>query len=113
MKFKDLTNLYEKKKNEFGKDTPKYISEIFTEAKEIHHNDWLKSPTLGKDHEQSWRAFKGKNLEKLIIYIIKDQVKDIGLKIINGNILERTNSSNLTEELDRVKRNLLVDFGKF
>jgi type II restriction enzyme len=27
------------------------------------------------DHEQSWRAFKGKSLEKLIEYIITDEIK--------------------------------------
>lgn len=65
------------------------------------------------DHEQSWRAFKGKNLEKLIIHIIKDEVENLGLKIVEGNTLEKTNSSNLSRELNIVKRNLLVDYGEF
>lgn len=30
-----------------------------------------KESFLGKDHEHSWRAFKGKNLEKLVFYIIE------------------------------------------
>ncbi|MGB9677925.1 MAG: BsaWI family type II restriction enzyme [Candidatus Ratteibacteria bacterium] len=58
-------------------------------------------------------AFKGKNLEKLIHYIIKDAVESLGLKIIEGNTLERKKAENLTEELSRVKRNLLVDYGEF
>jgi type II restriction enzyme len=33
--------------------------------------------------------------------------------VVEGNILERTNANNLSEELNRVKRNLLVDFGEF
>ena len=37
----------------------------------------------------------------------------MGLKIIEGNTLERTNSSNLSKELSMVKRNLLVDYGVF
>ncbi|MCX8070382.1 MAG: BsaWI family type II restriction enzyme, partial [Thermodesulfovibrionales bacterium] len=65
------------------------------------------------DHEQSWRAFKGKNLEKLVIHIIKDEVEELGLKIVEGNTLERTNSSNLSKELNIVKRNLLIDYGEF
>lgn len=55
--------------------------------------------------------FKGKNLEKLVIHIIKDEVENLGLEIVEGNKLERT--SNLPEGLGRVKRNLLIDYGKF
>jgi len=113
MKFQDLVRLYEEKKKHYGKDAFRYISELLREAKEIHRRDWLRKPTKGKDHEQSWRAFKGKNLEKLVIHIIKDEVESLGLKIVEGNALERTNSSNLSEELNRVKRNLLVDYGEF
>ncbi|MCD6115197.1 DNA modification methylase [bacterium] len=113
MKFQDLIQLYERKKKQYGKEAFKYISQILQEAKELHKKDWLKSPTPNKDHEQSWRAFKGKNLEKLIMYIIKEEVEDLGLKIVEGNTLERTNSKNLSEELNRVKRNLLIDYGEF
>jgi type II restriction enzyme len=113
MKFQDLIQLYERKKKQYGKEAFKYISQILQEAKELHRKDWLKNPTPNKDHEQSWRAFKGKNLEKLIMYIIKEEVEDLGLKIVEGNILERTNSKNLSEELNRVKRNLLIDYGEF
>jgi len=86
---------------------------LLNEAKKIHKKDWLKSPTPNKDHEQSWRAFKGKNLEKLVAYIIKDEVERLGLKVVDGNKLEKTNTNNLSQELNRVKRNLLVDFGEF
>ncbi|MGQ9707052.1 MAG: BsaWI family type II restriction enzyme [bacterium] len=48
-----------------------------------------------------------------MIYIIKEEVELLGLKIVEGNKLERTNTSNLPEELNRVKRNLLVDYGEF
>lgn len=113
MTFKDLLKLYEDKKKKFGINTYKHISELLKEAKEIHKADWLKSPTPNKDHEQSWRAFKGKNLEKLVIHIIKDEVESLGLKIAEGNTLERTNSSNISKELGSVKRNLLVDYGEF
>jgi type II restriction enzyme len=111
--FKDLLRLYEDKKKKFGINTYKHISELLREAKEFHKHDWLKSPTPNKDHEQSWRAFKGKNLEKLVIYIIKDEVESLGLKIVEGNTLERTNSNKLSKELSSVKRNLLVDYGQF
>jgi len=113
MTFEDLIKLYEEKKKQYKTDAFKHVSELLREAKELHKKDWQKSPTPDKDHEQSWRAFKGKNLEKLVIYIIKDEVESLGLKIIEGNTLERTNSNNLSEELNRVKRNLLIDYGEF
>jgi len=113
MKFNDLVKLYEKYRKNYGKDAYRYISKLLKEAKKIHKRDWLKSPTPNKDHEQSWRAFKGKNLEKLVIHIIKEEVEKLGLKIVDGNKLERTKTSNLSNELNKVKRNLLIDYGEF
>lgn len=113
MEFSDLLNLYERFKNRYGEDAYNHVSEWLREAKAIHKQDWLRSPTPNRDHEQSWRAFKGKNLEKLIMYIIADEIESLGLRIVEGNVLERTHSSNLSEELNRVKRNLLVDYGEF
>ncbi|MBS3056378.1 MAG: DNA modification methylase [Candidatus Aenigmarchaeota archaeon] len=113
MQFSDLVKLYEEKKKKFGAETYKHISTLLREAKKLHKKDWLRHPTANKDHEQSWRAFKGKNLEKLIIHIIKDEVKGLGLNIVEGNKLERTNNENLPKELSIVKRNLLVDYGEF
>ncbi|MGI0036204.1 MAG: BsaWI family type II restriction enzyme, partial [Nitrososphaera sp.] len=52
-------------------------------------------------------------LEGLILHIIRDEVQSLGLKIISGNALERTNSAKLSKELSMVKRNLLVDYGDF
>jgi type II restriction enzyme len=113
MKFEELKNLYEKKKAEYGEETFKHISKLLQEAKDLHKRDWEKSRNQKEDHGQSWRAFKGKNLEKLVAYIIEDEVQKLGLKVVDGNRLERTKSENLTEELDIVKRKLLVDYGEF
>jgi len=113
MTFKDLTRLWEKYKKKYGVDAYRHVSELLREAKELHRTDFLKNPTPRGDHEQSWRSFKGKNLEKLIAYIIKDEVGSLGLKLINGNTLEKTRSENLPKELNAVKRNLLVDYGEF
>lgn len=113
MKFEDLIKLYEEKKKRYSDEAYKHISELLREAKELHKKDWLNNPTPNRDHEQSWRAFKGKNFEKLIMYIIKDEVENLGLKVIDGNTLERTNSKNLSKELSQVKRSLLVDYGEF
>jgi len=108
MDFEDLKNMYLKKREQYRNETYKYISELLKEAKEIHKKDWLKNPTQGGDHEQSWRAFKGKNMEKLVQFIITEEV---GLKVVNGNRLER--ARNLPMELSHVKRNLAVDYGEF
>ena len=113
MKIQDLIELYEKKKKSYGDETYKHISEILKEAKQVHRQDWLKNPTQNGDHEQSWRAFKGKNLEKLILHMLKKEVEGLGLRIVEGNTLERTRSENLSYELNTVKRNLLIDFGEF
>ena len=85
MTFKDLINIYEDKKKLYGSNTYRYISEILKEVKENHKQYALKNGIM--DTEQSWRAFKGKNLEKMIEYIITDEVKNLGLSIINGNKL--------------------------
>ncbi|CEP78958.1 hypothetical protein DTL3_1670 [Defluviitoga tunisiensis] len=111
MNFKDLEKLYLEKKQQFGTEAYKHISELLEEAKEIHKADWQNNKTPKGDHEQSWRAFKGKNLERLVQYIITDEVEKMGLKVVNGNRLER--STKLSKELSQVKRNLAIDYGKF
>jgi type II restriction enzyme len=113
MKMKDLIRLFEEKRKIHGTDVYKHVSELFREAKQLHYQDWLKDPTKDKDHEQSWRAWKGKNLEKLILYMIEKEVESLGLGLIAGSKLERSKSENLSYELSMVKRNLLVDFGEF
>lgn len=108
MTIDDLIEIYEKKKKKYGAEACRHISNVLKEAKDQHKRDFV-----GKDHEQSWRSFKGKNLEKLIEYIITDEVHNLGLEVVNGNSLERTNECNLSEKLGKVKRNLLIDFGQF
>lgn len=96
----------------------KHISDILLEAKEQHRIDFLRSETAERaraqgrepDHEQSWRAFKGKNLEKLILHIIQDEVRALGLRITTDNQL---NASRLPVELSRVRRNLVVHYGPY
>lgn len=109
MTVQNLIEIYESKKAKFGNETYKYISQIFEEAKQIHKNFALQKGL--RDTEQSWRAFKGKNLEKLIEYIIADSVRNLGLEIINGNKLEKT--KNLPKKLEIIKRNLCVDYVEF
>lgn len=108
MTIQDLIKIYDTKKKKYGVEAYRHISNVLKEAKEQHGRDFT-----GDDHEQSWRAFKGKNLEKLVEYIITDEVHALNLQVVNGNSLERTNGSDLSKELSVVKRNLTVDYGEF
>lgn len=110
MTYKDIISVYENKKKIYKKDTYKYISKLLKEIKEIHRQDALSRGII--DTEQSWRAFKGKNLEKLIEHIIKDEIQKLNLSIINGNILEHNKYSD-NNKLDLLKRNLAIDYGEF
>lgn len=111
MKFEDLKELYQKKSQEYGLSAYKHISEILKNAKMKHYEDWKKKPTKARDHEQSWRSFKGKNLERLVQFIISNEAEKLGLRVINGNKIERKKM--LPKELSEIKRKLAVDFGKF
>ena len=73
MKLADLIAMYEQKKKIYGDKVYLHVSEIFEEAREHYKNEYLSSPKTAKlraqgktpDAEQSWKAFKGKNFEKL------------------------------------------------
>lgn len=112
MTYQDVIILYEKYRKIYKKDAYKYISKILREAKEIHRLDFLKNPSPKKDHEQAWKPFKGNALERLIDYILKEKIEEMGLKIINGKKIDRTLPKNLNIELQTVKKNLSVDFGR-
>ena len=113
MTAQDVLKLYEKKKEKYGRDTYKHISELLREIKKLHKQDWQKNPTPGGDHEQSWKGFKGNALEKLILHILNDSVEGLGLKIISGKSFEKTKPENLSTELKHVKKNLAIDFGEY
>ena len=105
---KDVIQLFEEERSIGGVEAYRYVSKILKEAKELHRQYFL---TTGKiDHEQSWRAFKGNNLERLLTHILDKEVRALGLKMISGKALT---SNQLSPLLDRVKRNLLVDYGEY
>ncbi len=110
MKFEDLKDMYSERQLVEGVEVYKTVSQLLQDAKERHKQDFLRDKP-GGDHEQSWRAFKGKNFEKLIQHIITESIEALGMRVINGNQLER--SKNLSLELGKVKRNLAIDYGEF
>ena len=110
MKFEDLKDMYSATQLVDGEEAYKSVSQLLQDAKERHKQDFLRDKPDG-DHKQSWRAFKGKNFEKLIQHIITESIEELGMKVINGSKLER--SKNLSLELSQVKRNLAIDYGEF
>lgn len=119
MKLKDLIEMYEAKKKQYGEDAYLHISEIFEEARERYKQEYLASPKAQKarakgkvpDAEQSWKAFKGKNFEKLIWHAIDGKLQsELRLRCIQGQQLSR---KRLSEELGKVYRNLLIRYGEW
>ena len=108
MSIEDLCQMYEDKRKLYGSSAYAHVSALLKEAKSVHKRQFT-----GRDHEQSWRAWKGKNLEKLIRYIIEQEVENIGLSIVEGNTLSRSKAERLSRKLGQVKRNLLVDYGEY
>jgi len=119
MKLKDLIEMFETKKKQYGDDAYLHISEIFQEAREKYKQEYLASPKAQKvraegkspDAEQSWKAFKGKNFEKLILYIIDSKFRDdFSLRCIPGGWLSR---KRISKELGRVYYNLVIRYGQW
>lgn len=108
MNFEDLLGLYEQSKDEYGEDAYKHISELFIKASEVH-----KEQFTGNDWGQSWRAFKGKNFEKLVTYIIRKEVVQLDLEIIDGNKLDRmkeVTEVNDRGSIDDLRDNLMIAY---
>lgn len=113
-----LQQEYDKLRRKYDSKAYLYISELFDSIRAKYRKQYLASPRAKQavaegrrpDPEQSWRAFKGKNFENLILYIIEKVIESIGLKTVKGDILNRRQ---LDKELSAVYRNLLVRFGEY
>ena len=114
--FDDLLRLYQEwDRNDAGRPY-EHISEILERAKAMHKAAHQIKTNGNGDHGQSWRAWKGKNFEKLIRVIVEEEIAHLNrahgltLAAAHDTALER---ARLSVELDRVKRNLLVDYGSY
>jgi len=110
--FDILKKLYLEKEKKIGNEAYKYVLQLLNET-QGKRETYLEQHDPDKDKGQSSRASSGKNFEKLIQHIITEPIESLGLKVVNGNMLERTMTKNLSEELRQVKRNLLIDYGEF
>ena len=118
MTFEDLKNMYDEKRRLYGENAYLHISEIFEEAREEYKQQYLSSKKAQKliqqgktpDAEQSWKGFKGKNFERLILYIISTELSTDRLRCIPGIWLNR---KKLSAELSKVHRNLIVRYGTY
>jgi len=109
----DIIEAYENSKLEYGENAFEHVSDTLKEYKKTRKKNWEQNPGKVKDFEQSWKPTKGKALERLIFYILEDEVKKLNLKIFYGHTLERTKLKNLSYELEQVKRHLFIDYGEF
>ena len=108
MTYDELFKLYTLKKEE----TPtnfSFVKNIFDEIKEVYKE---RAAKIGKDANQSWNSWSGKNLEKLITHIIKDYIISIEsrIDITSDNELRTTK---LPYELDKVRRNVEIFYKKY
>ena len=118
MNFEDLKRMYDKKTRLYGESAYVHVSEIFEEAREEYKQQYLASDKARKliqqgknpDAEQSWKGFKGKNFERLVLYIISSELRTDAIRCIPGDSLHR---KRLSTELSKVHRNLIVRYGTY
>lgn len=107
--FADLKNLYDEMVEERGAKAYRYIHDLLKEAQKLRYA-YLAAHDPDKDKGQSWRAFIGKNFEKLLQHIITEAIESHEVKVINGSKLI---GKRLPQELDAIKQNLTINYGRF
>jgi type II restriction enzyme len=118
MDYKDLERDFLEFKNKNEKDYFNKLSEFLNNFRvKFEAEKILEYTKLGFDNlvaqtktRQSWVSFLGNSLEKIILIIIKNFCANNHLKVITDKKLK---SSNLTVEIDLIKRALLVHFGEY
>ena len=110
----DLLHIYK----EWDSDGRAYehIGEIFDIAKGKYAAMWHSKPGQAGDLDQSWRNWGGNNFEHIVEFLVQSVVKhlneDSGLNL--GIATDKAlGKGNLPPELDRLKRNLLIDYGVY
>ena len=110
--FEDLMTTYEEYEKKHGISALNFLSDILSKAKEMHRKAYLHHKPDG-DADQSWRAFKGKNTEKLIEMILRRELSKHNISIVNGNRLERSKEENLREDEKEIRKLVSIDYGEY
>ena len=110
--FEDLMATYEEYEKKHGISALDLLSDILSKAKNMHREAYLHRKPDG-DADQSWRAFKGKNTEKLIEMILRRELSKHNISIINGNRLERSKKENLKDDEQEIQELLSIDYGDY
>ncbi|MEO0152238.1 MAG: BsaWI family type II restriction enzyme [candidate division WOR-3 bacterium] len=102
---KDKRSKYIKKlkqyvKERLKKEGMKNLSKILKEIRQRYVKEIVKFGI--KDPEQSWKPFKGKLLEDVILDYIVEELRKIGFEVIKGSKLEKADN-----------KLGVVDFGEF
>jgi len=108
MSFENVLDIYEEKK----RGTPinfNFVKNIFDDIKKVYKE---KAAQMGKDANQSWNSWSGKNLEKLITHILKDYIISTEPRV-NITCDDELRKSRLEYVLDRVRRNLEILYKKY
>lgn len=105
-----VNNLKFKIKEEVKEKGIKNLSHILEKAKQKYLKEIIKFGI--KDPEQSWKPFKGKILEEIILDCLINEIENSGFRAVKGAIFEK-DESKLSECLSKVKRGLVVDYGEF
>lgn len=109
MTFKEVKEIYQTKKQHIKTGDFGFVSNIF---EEIHDEYIERAKKQGKDANQSWNSWSGKNFQKLISYIITDFIKNSIWKVgVTDDDTLRRNT--LNEELDKVRRNIVVFYNQY
>ena len=103
--FEDVKKLYNEMELTRGKETYRYVSEVFEKLEGPYKEDFLKRNPKGSA-SQSWVKFKGDAFEKLLQYIITESIEELGLKVVNGNKLGDA-------QLKAIKDNVTINYGEF
>lgn len=105
-----VKKLYVEKRKQYGDEAYLHISDIFKEIEEDYAKEYISSGKGMGDAGQSWRAWKGKNFERLIQFIVENEVVAIGLKAIRGETLERRRKLSYHEDI--LRRSVSVRLGE-
>ncbi len=105
-----VVDMYKEVQRTKGREAYRYVSEVLEKAKDRHSQDYFERNPNGKGFQQSWNNIKGNCFQEILQYIITETVTPLGLRVVKDDDLK---VQDLTKQLDAVKRNVLIDYGKF